>query len=233
MKHNFLIAVTVGLLIFFSFTSFDFLQNMLPERLGLIPIVGVIGLGVGAILWEFAGHRGAKTDDQATIAIVMVFVNITGDLMAFIGEVMMGDTATGLPAFVGSMVTMVVIAILGANVVAGALYRMKDPAYEMARQKAKQDAEAERAKLDAAAAEQDAQTEIIRQRATYLRQNAQQLAAEQGKLQAQHILRQVGASAQSFVDSGDGDGDFLPSPAPPSPSSTPSGKSTQRSQPSR
>lgn len=225
MKHNFLIAVTVGLLIFFSFTSFDFLQNMLPARLGLIPIVGVIGLGVGAILWEFAGHRGAKTEDQATIAIVMVFVNITGDLMAFIGEVMMGDTATGLPAFVSSMVTMVVIAILGANVVAGALYRMKDPAYEMAREKARQDAEAERAKLDAAAAEQDAQTEIIRQRATYLRQNAQQLAAEQGKLQAQHILRQVGASAQSFVDGGD-DADFLSSPAQPSRSSTRRASST-------
>lgn len=212
MKHNFLIAVTVGLLIFFSFTSFDFLQSMLPARLGLVPILGVVGMGVGAILWEFAGHRGATTDDQATIAIVMVFVNITGDLMAFIGEVMAGGNTTGLPVFVGSMVTMVVIAILGANVVAGALYRMKDPAYEMARAKAKQDAEAERARLDAAAAEQDAQTEIIRQRATYLRQNAQQLAAEQGKLQAQHILRQVGATAQSFVDGGNGDGDFLSQP---------------------
>lgn len=212
MKHNFLIAVTVGLLIFFSFTSFDFLQSMLPARLGLVPILGVVGMGVGAILWEFAGHRGAKTDDQATIAIVMVFVNITGDLMAFIGEVMAGGNTTGLPVFVGSMVTMVVIAILGANVVAGALYRMKDPAYEMARAKAKQDAEAERARLDAAAAEQDAQTEIIHQRATYLRQNAQQLAAEQGKLQAQHILRQVGATAQSFVDGGNGDGDFLSQP---------------------
>lgn len=226
MKHNFLIAVTVGLLIFFSFTSFDFLQSMLPARLGLIPIVGVIGLGVGAILWEFAGHRGAKTEDQATIAIVMVFVNITGDMMAFIGEVMMGDTATGLPAFVSSMVTMVVIAILGANVVAGALYRMKDPAYEMAREKARQDADAERAALEAASAEQNAQIEIVRQRAQYLRQNAQQLAAEQGKLQAQHILRQVGASAQSFIAiDGAGDDDFLSSKAQPSPANH-RGKST-------
>ena len=181
----------VALTILFTVTGYDFLASVLPPELGLIPLLAAAGMGLGALVWEFAGHRHAKCEGQATIALIMVFVNLGADGMAFIGEVLRAGNSMGMPPWMANFVLIGVIGVLVANVMAGALYRIKDPTHKTAREAAMRAQEMADAQAEAEAARMYAELEVLRQTAQRIRDRAPELAAQLADERANDLLSGV------------------------------------------
>ena len=53
-SNDWLSIVMIGLLGFMAWLSYDFIKGMLPPEMGILSVGGLIGLGLGAVLWERA-----------------------------------------------------------------------------------------------------------------------------------------------------------------------------------
>lgn len=180
------------------------MKSILPATLGNLPMMVVVATGVGALVWKFAGHRYAKNDTQANIAMIMVFVNIAADIIMFAGEIMRSGTALNLPDFVFGGSIIMVVMILGGNAVALFAYMIFDPAVELARLQHKQaaellqkQAEAEHelrlAEADTEAAKMRAQIQVQQKTAETILGNADQLAAQAAAAQAAQAMAALNA----------------------------------------
>ncbi len=215
-ENDWLSVVMIGLLGFMAWLSYDFVSGMLPPEMGILSVGGLIGLGLGAILWERAYHN-AKSEPQEELAKIMVWVNLTGEGLAFLGEVLRtGRVVIELPPIMSTITVLGVIGIIAGNVFARFRYSQIDP--EKAQQREARRAQAamvdqqarlksrlELAQFEAQLAEQEAEIEILRQQAQYTRQNSLGMAAERGELQAGNYLRQLRrANSSGAVDGAPG-----------------------------
>ena len=201
-SNDWLSVVMIGLLGFMAWLSYDFVRGMLPPEMGILSVGGLIGLGLGAVLWERAYHT-AKSEPQEELAKIMVWVNLSGEGLAFLGEVLRtGRVVIDLPAIMSTITVLGVIGIIAGNVFARFRYSQIDPekaqqreahrrAAEMTERQAQLAAQMEQAQFEAQLAEQEAEIEILRQQAAFTRQNSLGLAAERGEIQASNYLRQI------------------------------------------
>jgi len=201
-SNDWLSIVMIGLLGFMAWLSYDFVRGMLPPEMGILSVGGLIGLGLGAVLWERAYHT-AKSESQEELAKIMVWVNLSGEGLAFLGEVLRtGRVVIDLPPIMSTITVLGVIGIIAGNVFARFRYSQIDPeksqqreahrrAAEMTERQAQLAAQMEQAQFEAQLAEQEAEIEILRQQAAFTRQNSLGLAAERGEIQASNYLRQI------------------------------------------
>lgn len=201
-SNDWLSIVMIGLLGFMAWLSYDFVRGMLPPEMGILSVGGLIGLGLGAVLWERAYHT-AKSESQEELAKIMVWVNLSGEGMAFLGEVLRtGRVVVELPAIMSTVTVLAVIGIIAGNVFARFRYSQIDPEKqqqreanrrqaEMIEREAQLEARMEQAQFDAEMAKREAEIEILKQQAAITRQNSMGLAAERGDIQAQNYLRQA------------------------------------------
>ena len=96
-SNDWLSVVMIGLLGFMAWLSYDFVSGMLPPEMGILSVGGLIGLGLGAVLWERAYHT-AKSEPQEELAKIMVWVNLSGEGLAFLGEVLRTGRVVGVEA---------------------------------------------------------------------------------------------------------------------------------------
>ena len=201
-SNDWLSVVMIGLLGFMAWLSYDFVSGMLPPEMGILSVGGLIGLGLGAVLWERAYHT-AKSESQEELAKIMVWVNLSGEGLAFLGEVLRtGRVVIDLPPIMSTITVLGVIGIIAGNVFARFRYSQIDPEKsqqreahrrqaEMTERQAQLAAQMEQAQFEAQLAEQEAEIEILRQQAAFTRQNSLGLAAERGEIQASNYLRQI------------------------------------------
>ena len=201
-SNDWLSIVMIGLLGFMAWLSYDFVRGMLPPEMGILSVGGLIGLGLGAVLWERAYHT-AKSESQEELAKIMVWVNLSGEGLAFLGEVMRtGRVVVELPPIMSTVTVLGVIGIIAGNVFARFRFSQIDPerqqqreahrrTAEMTERQAQLAAQMEQAQFEAQLAEQEAEIEILRQQAAFTRQNSLGLAAERGEIQASNYLRQI------------------------------------------
>ena len=188
-SNDWLSVVMIGLLGFMAWLSYDFVRGMLPPEMGILSVGGLIGLGLGAVLWERAYHT-AKSESQEELAKIMVWVNLSGEGLAFLGEVLRtGRVVIDLPPIMSTITVLGVIGIIAGNVFARFRYSQIDP--EKSQQREAHRRQAEMTERQAQLAEQEAEIEILRQQAAFTRQNSLGLAAERGEIQASNYLRQI------------------------------------------
>ena len=154
-------------------------------------------------MWEFVGHRWAKTEGQATIALTMVYVNVTADVLALFGEVTRAGNLVGaLPQFAQSIGTVIVLLILAANIYAGIMYRQNDPDLKAAREERQHDADMAEAERQAQRAKQYAALEVKRRAASVVAAQTDTLAAELAGDMAQRTLDEVRAQHTNVMPAG-------------------------------
>lgn len=135
----------------------------------------LFALDLGVLFW-IAMLDKANGEDQARVATIMIIVDLAGAIVGMLADTLLVGADAGTRDFVGFVAQWVVPSVIGANVVAGVVYKLKDPTrQEEMEHRAMQrsiEREREKARLEVERAQADAEITLERARVSYIRQNS-------------------------------------------------------------
>lgn len=125
------------LLVFTGYRTIDLVRQTMPTEAGLVALVAIAAFDGGVVAWPLYYNRGAKSNQQATVAILMTVLDYAGVAILFGCHTILNERlfVVGEEVRAATAVTAVVTIAVGvlANVGALLLAHLNDPDEILAR----------------------------------------------------------------------------------------------------
>ena len=133
------------LLVYTGWRSWDFLTGTVPDGWGIMALIGLWGLDIGAVGWSLVWIFGSSTKYQDWVSMAFWIVDILGVVLtSLVDSLSYGDPNAALTKAMTPVAMVLIPLVVLGNVIAGFIYHFTSPATRARRARRKIEEEARR-----------------------------------------------------------------------------------------